>query len=75
MKLDYTCSVALSCTALRRSDIPDSVWAKFISTHNDFHAGSGNSYLDYGSDALDMEAKWKEHCKTTGMCHLDLEHT
>lgn len=55
---------------VRRCDIPDCVWAKFISTHNDFHAGSGNSFLDRAHDSLNMEHRWKEHCRKTGMCSL-----
>ncbi|CAK9049373.1 Uncharacterized protein SCF082_LOCUS27458 [Durusdinium trenchii] len=50
---------------------PDTVWAKFISTHNSFHKGSGNSYMEVGMDALRVEAMWKAACTQSGMSHLD----
>ena len=57
---------------LRRFDINPNVWAKFISTHNGFHQGSGSSVMDIAEEALSLEASWREHCAKTGMSVLDL---
>ncbi|CAJ1446596.1 unnamed protein product [Effrenium voratum] len=49
-----------------RFDINPNVWAKFISTHNGFHQGSGSSVMDIAEEALSLEASWREHCAKTG---------
>ena len=55
---------------LRKWNTPSSIWAAFISTHNGFHTGSGQSFMEVGEDAIKVEAMWKQQCTQTGMSNL-----
>lgn len=47
--------------------IPDKVWKAFITTHNTFHAGSGQSFQDLLQESVQIEAEWERHVSYLGM--------
>ncbi|CAE7539367.1 unnamed protein product [Symbiodinium sp. CCMP2592] len=51
--------------------IPDKVWHRFIVTHNSFHTGSGENFLDYLQESITMEADWELETARTGLYFRD----
>lgn len=49
------------------TSIPPRVWARFISTHNTFHSGSGINYMDHLDEATQLEAAWEHDCSKSGL--------
>ena len=46
------------------------MWKRFIEIHNQFHVGSGTSFLDLLMEASRMESLWRADCQGSGMSNL-----
>ena len=55
----------------RSHKINPNVWKRFIEIHNQFHVGSGTSYLDLLMEASRMESMWRADCQSSGMSNLN----
>ena len=61
-------------TMPRRWNFPDKLWSRCITTHNTHNKGSCNTWIEYGEEALALEAEWKASRKTGG-AHAGLSST
>ena len=73
-RLDSTWHLASTCVFLicfgfakqRRWDFPDKLWSRFITTHNTYNKGSCNTWIEYGEEALVLEAEFDASRKPGG---------
>lgn len=53
----------LSRVAVLHYGTSERVVSKLVKLMNQYHGGSGDSFLDYMEESLQLEASWKSHCK------------
>lgn len=46
---------------------PSPIIRYLMAYHNSFHGGSGVSFLEMGTEAVEVETKWKAACQNTGI--------
>ena len=46
---------------------PDSIFSKVVHILNQYHGGSGSSFLDYFAEATSLQAEWKSEAFETGV--------
>jgi hypothetical protein len=39
--------------------MPDKMWSRFITQHNTYNKGSSNTFLEFGEEAMTLEADFE----------------